>query len=721
MNVESLTDSDVRNVRGGLRGGQAISARRCLRFFIALLVPAIAASSSVVSAQAITFTKIVDTNTLIPGGSGNFDNLRNSNAYPAISNGNVVFWGQGAAAEGIYLYTPGSGLSVVADASTAVPGGTGNFVHFYGPDISGNNIVFNGDNNGIYTSDGSTIDVVADTHTQIPDSAANFALFGLLPSIDGTNVAFRGQGGGADGVHTSIGGVLSRVADKTTAIPGGSGMFTAFVDPDLDGTSVAVVGIGSGQQGIYTDFGGALAVVQDRDSPIPSTTVTEDFTFFYSVTTSGGIVTFRGADNQTGSSRRFGVYQAAAGSVVAIADWDTPIPSGSFNFRNFGEISSSGGAVAFYGRHSSTSTPQGGIYTDLGGSLINVINLGSMVDGETVKDEFDTNPQIGRSALSGNEIVFFVEFDGGSEAIYVATIGCSGDINGTDGADALAGTGASETICGREDDDVITGDGGDDTIDGGTGIDTAVFSGPFCNYTVSAGDPVTVTDDVGTDGADSLTSVEFLEFSDGVIDVNAVPGRGGCDDDDDGLSNDDEAFYGTDPNDPDSDDDGLFDGTEVDSAMGTGCPDPLDNDSDDDTLLDGDEVNLGTNPCSIDSDGDGVNDDADPLPTEPGVTSGFLEDETRELSEEGGPIDLGEFTGPNNNAVEGRRNALSNRATEAANLIAAGDFDGAIDKLSSLLDKIDGLSPPPDWMDDSPEKTALADEVKLLIDLLVLL
>lgn len=78
------------------------------------------------------------------------------------------------------------------------------------------------------------------------------------------------------------------------------------------------------------------------------------------------------------------------------------------------------------------------------------------------------------------------------------------------------------------------------------------------------------------------------------------------------------------------------------------------------------------------------------------------------------------FSGKNNNANKGRRGALANRATEAANLIAAGDIQGAIDKLSSLLAKIDGEPSPPDWMEDSPVKTALAEEVRLLISLLVL-
>ncbi len=53
-------------------------------------------------------------------------------------------------------------------------------------------------------------------------------------------------------------------------------------------------------------------------------------------------------------------------------------------------------------------------------------------------------------------------------------------------------------------------------------------------------------------------------------------------------------------------------------------------------------------------------------------------------------------------------------------MIAADDIQDAIDKLNSLLAKIDGEPSPPDWMEDSPEKTALAEEVGLLISLLEL-
>jgi len=77
------------------------------------------------------------------------------------------------------------------------------------------------------------------------------------------------------------------------------------------------------------------------------------------------------------------------------------------------------------------------------------------------------------------------------------------------------------------------------------------------------------------------------------------------DSDGDGLSDDDENSRGTDPNDPDSDNDGLDDGEEV-NEYGTN---PLDEDTDDDALNDGEEVNdYRTNPLDEDTDGDGVDD-----------------------------------------------------------------------------------------------------------------
>lgn len=82
-------------------------------------------------------------------------------------------------------------------------------------------------------------------------------------------------------------------------------------------------------------------------------------------------------------------------------------------------------------------------------------------------------------------------------------------------------------------------------------------------------------------------------------------------------------------------------------------------------------------------------------------------------------LDLSVFRGPNNKANSGLRKSLANRAIKAANAIASDDIEDAIDALDSLLNKIDGQAPPPDWMDDSQEKTDVAITVADLIVQLV--
>ncbi|MDD3275506.1 MAG: S8 family serine peptidase [Kiritimatiellales bacterium] len=79
------------------------------------------------------------------------------------------------------------------------------------------------------------------------------------------------------------------------------------------------------------------------------------------------------------------------------------------------------------------------------------------------------------------------------------------------------------------------------------------------------------------------------------------------DPDSDGLTNLEEYQNATDPNDPDSDSDGLNDGNEVNGVSGY-VTDPNDPDSDDDGLNDAAEVLAGTNPNNPDSDADGMPD-----------------------------------------------------------------------------------------------------------------
>lgn len=80
---------------------------------------------------------------------------------------------------------------------------------------------------------------------------------------------------------------------------------------------------------------------------------------------------------------------------------------------------------------------------------------------------------------------------------------------------------------------------------------------------------------------------------------------GDADYDKDGLTNDRERILGTDPNNPDTDGDGLTDGQEVEKYKTS----PLKPDTDDDGLTDYEEVmKYQTNPLNADSDQDGLKD-----------------------------------------------------------------------------------------------------------------
>jgi Ca2+-binding RTX toxin-like protein len=89
-------------------------------------------------------------------------------------------------------------------------------------------------------------------------------------------------------------------------------------------------------------------------------------------------------------------------------------------------------------------------------------------------------------------------------------------INSAAGAHYLVGTTGADVITGTGADDKLEGDGGNDMIDGGAGTDTAVFRSVRSNYTFSAlaNGNLQVTGTNGSDGVDTLHSIEVLQFAD---------------------------------------------------------------------------------------------------------------------------------------------------------------------------------------------------------------
>ena len=80
------------------------------------------------------------------------------------------------------------------------------------------------------------------------------------------------------------------------------------------------------------------------------------------------------------------------------------------------------------------------------------------------------------------------------------------------------GAGGNDRLIGNPARNKLEGGAGNDTLDGGAGIDTAVFSQARASYTVTTtGSTTTVRANSGTDGTDTLTSIERLQFSDALV------------------------------------------------------------------------------------------------------------------------------------------------------------------------------------------------------------
>jgi len=153
-----------------------------------------------------TLERVVDTGTTVPGSAEPFGAVAN----PALSGGNVVFWGRTASTlrDGVYT-TIGGSLRVVADHDTPVPGGTGNFVGF----------------------------------------ASNAGL-----SIASERVAFLGFGeGGSQGIYVWDAGVIRKVIDSGDSIDGRNVLLLDFNKEAFDGSALVFVANFSGNflQGIY--------------------------------------------------------------------------------------------------------------------------------------------------------------------------------------------------------------------------------------------------------------------------------------------------------------------------------------------------------------------------------------------------------------------------------------------------------------------------------------
>lgn len=379
----------------------------------------------------ITYVRVVDTTMNYPGAG-----LFKSFGQPSLSNGAVVFFGQldEFPAQcldecGIFHWVDGAS-TIVADKSTPIPGGSGNFMNFDGnPSHYFGTIAFIAEGSlqqGIYLDRGQGLQVVADLTTPIPDGTGNFTLFDNVYVGDDC-LAFSARGAGQEGIYMYFWDTdqMVMMANLSTPIPGGSGTFTSFRTlgglggrwPTVHEDDVTFVASGnSGQEGVYKIVNGVVSVVADRTTSVPGgvgafTNFQAASPIIYNET-----VVFAGTFNDGGD--RYGSYTDRTGGLTVLYDQSTIAPDSGLPFTGtFVQLGRDGENVVFLG--SSPGVSQG-IYTDISGSLETVINTtgATLLDGRV-----PSSMGVYTEGISGNQVaVNVVLFVGGDRGMYLATM-----------------------------------------------------------------------------------------------------------------------------------------------------------------------------------------------------------------------------------------------------------------------------------------------------------
>lgn len=374
--------------------------------------------------SVFAFTKIADTATPVPDGSGTFTYF----GSPSIDEGNVAYSGVGGAGwNGICKFSAATEtLTTVADKFTAIPGGSSGFYAFSSTvSISGEDVAFMGFyfddagvyRPGIYTEVAGSLSAVIESGDPVPGlPGAGFYSF-IYPSIDKGEVAMLGYsihpetGERIQGIYVTNNGTLDVVADSlNTLVPGGAGDFGWLLLPSIDSGKVTFSGYsGSKGYGVYRLDGGSLTVMADNSTANPEGY--GNFTYAFYGSSDGSDVVFIGGSPA-------GIYKNIGGDIAPVATISTPVPGGEGIFRGFGAPAIDNGKVAFYGsvyRASDGSYGQG-VYTDLGGRLEKVLATDDSLDGKTVSRVYSA-----WEALSGSSIAMQVVFSDGTQGIYVAS------------------------------------------------------------------------------------------------------------------------------------------------------------------------------------------------------------------------------------------------------------------------------------------------------------
>ena len=368
--------------------------------------------------------------------------------------------------------------------------------------------------NGMTISgDATSTGIVLQLGTGIPTVfLTGTAPFDVLDASDG------------NGIVGNAGNNVVTVAGGADAVNGGLGIDRLIVDYHL--ATGAVTGNSTSN---FSEAGGGARTV----------TITNGTFESFTVLTGSGADTLTVGDGSNIIKAGNGANTITAGqgvnSITGGNDADTITAGNGGNFINAGNgtnviasgsgadviLSGTGADTIVAGSGDDSVTVRGGSdnvnseagndrlivdYSALTTSVIGGVTSGNLLAGYS-----------GHIADTTTNLVDFLATENftittGSGNDNIVTGGGEDILIGGAGNDTLSGGGGNDNLDGGAGDDTLNGGLGNDTLNGGSGFNTAVFAGLRANYAITVnGDVINVT---GPDGADTLTNIQNLVFSD---------------------------------------------------------------------------------------------------------------------------------------------------------------------------------------------------------------
>ncbi len=426
---------------------------------------AVASVMTPAAATQYRFTKVVDSNSNIPGTTTKFFSLGEA----SISGNSVAFIdGSG---RGVYLYSNGQ-LRTIADKSKTAPNpkpGQDAFFNFKRPVISGQNVAFVGISwagrpevspaiSGVYaTFNGGPLVAIADWNSPFTTTGYKYWNFGGY-SEEKSEIDIKGsQVILANGTEYDINPENPDYLKKPRKtflykdsqlkeIPPIGGSF-GFA-PTLDGDRIlriepfrysATNALISGGRLTLTQGNEPPKTIVDSNTKLPDNTTiaglgfswTQDptYAFFSSPkfppALSGNTVFFA-ATKKPSSQGGLYTYNLQTKAIARIVEQGNQLDDRKTILGSFGDVAvSSNSNLAFRAQavqvgespnNSSVEDTLNGIVARSNGKLSLVMRAGDRIDGKTVK----RLKRLGKKFLSGNKVVFTVTFTDNSEGIYIA-------------------------------------------------------------------------------------------------------------------------------------------------------------------------------------------------------------------------------------------------------------------------------------------------------------